>query len=287
MVGIAALTPPYEFSALEPYLAMSDSMDPPAKASAAAGHWTREQLLLAFRFYCETPFGQLHSKNKQIIELAYLIGRTPSALAMKCVNFASLDPAIRESGRSGLGNASARDHDIWNEFHADWEGLIEECESLRASLHQKRQIDASFAPEIESDFTGETRAALTKQRIKQSFFRRTVLSGYKEKCCISGVTDKRLLVASHIVAWSDDASIRLHPGNGLCLSAIHDKAFDSHLFSLTDDYRIVLSTQLKQTKDDFLQRVFWPTEDKLIALPEKFVPELYFLSRHRSKMLHS
>lgn len=126
-----------------------------------------------------------------------------------------------------------------------------------------------------------------KQRIKQSFFRRAVLSGYREKCCISGVTDKRLLVASHIVAWSDDASIRLHPGNGLCLSAIHDKAFDSHLFSLTDDYRIVLSTQLKQTKDDFLQRVFWPTEDKPIALPEKFVPELDFLSRHRSKMLHS
>ena len=287
MVGIAALTPPYEFSALEPYLAMSQSMNAPAKASAAAGHWTREQLLPAFRLYCETPFGQLHSKNKQIIELANLIGRTPSALAMKCVNFASLDPAIRDSGRSGLGNASARDRDIWNEFHADWEGLIEECESLRASLHQKPQIDASFAAEIESDFTGETRAALTKQRIKQSFFRRTVLSGYKEKCCVSGVTDKRLLIASHIVAWSDDASIRLHPGNGLCLSAIHDKAFDGHLFSLTDDYRIVLSTQLKQTKDDFLQRVFWPTEDQLIALPEKFVPELDFLSRHRSKMLHS
>lgn len=134
-------------------------MDPPPKALAAAGHWTRQQLLIAFRFYCETPIGQFHSKNKRIIELANLIGRTPSALAMKCVNFASLDPAIRESGRSGLSNASARDRDIWNEFHADWEGLIEECESLRASLQQKPQIDESFAIEIESDFTGETRTA--------------------------------------------------------------------------------------------------------------------------------
>lgn len=277
--------PPYESFAPEPYLAMSDSMNQPTKASNATGHWTREQLLLAFQFYCETPFGQLHSKNKQIVELASLIDRTPSALAMKCGNFASLDPAIRESGRSGLSKTSAHDRDIWNEFHADWEGLIEECESLRASLQQKPQIDVSFEIEIESDFTGETRTALTKQRIKQSFFRSAVLSGYRQKCCISGVTDKRLLVASHIVAWSDDASIRLHPGNGLCLSAIHDKAFDSHLFSLTDDYRVVLSTQLKQTKDDFLQQVFWPTEDQLIALPEKFVPELDFLSRHRSKML--
>ena len=286
MVGIAALTPPYESSEPEPSLEMSDSVNPSTKASNAVVHWTREQLLLAFRFYCEAPFGQLHSKNKQIVELANLIGRTPGALAMKCVNFASLDPAIRESGRSGLSNASARDRDIWNEFHADWEGLIEECESLRASLQTKTQINESFAIEIGSDFTGETRTTLTKQRIKQSFFRRAILSGYREKCCISGVTDKRLLVASHIVAWSDNASIRLHPGNGLCLSAIHDKAFDSHLFSLTDDYRVVLSAQLKQTKDDFLQQVFWPTEDQRIALPEKFVPELDFLSRHRSKMLN-
>lgn len=267
---------------------MSESIDPPKKASNAAGHWTRKQLLLAFKFYCETPFGQLHSKNKKVIELAGLIGRTPGALAMKCVNFASLDPAIRASGRSGLSNASARDRDVWYAFHADWNGLIEECESLRAGLLREKNNDASTEKEdaeTEPEFTGETRLAIIKQRIKQSFFRRTVLSGYGGKCCISGVTDQRLLVASHIVPWSDDASIRLHPGNGLCLSAIHDKAFDSCLFSLTDDHRIVLSTQLKQTKDDFLQQVFWPEEDKPIAMPEKFSPERNFVARHRAKML--
>jgi putative restriction endonuclease len=54
-----------------------------------SGNWTREQLKLAFYFYCQTPFGKLHSKNKQVIELAKLIGRTPGAVAMKCTNFAS------------------------------------------------------------------------------------------------------------------------------------------------------------------------------------------------------
>lgn len=48
--------------------------------------------------------------------------------------------------------------------------------------------------------------------------------------CVSGVSDARFLVASHIVAWKEDASIRLNPANGLCLSTIHDKAFDNHLF---------------------------------------------------------
>jgi len=63
--------------------------------------WTREQLKLAFHLYCQLPFGKLHSRNAEIVELAQLIGRTPGAVAMKLVNFASLDPAITSTGRAG------------------------------------------------------------------------------------------------------------------------------------------------------------------------------------------
>ena len=268
---------------------MSDSSEPTKNVFSSTGNWTREQALLAFQFYCETPFGQLHAKNRNVIELANLLGRTPGALAMKCVNFASLDPAIRESGRSGLGNVSALDREIWNEFHANWGGLVEECESLLTTLQSEKGApptsqDTLLLPE-DFDFTGETRTAIVQQRVKQDFFRRSVLSSYGHRCCISGVTDKRFLVASHIVAWRDDASIRLHPANGLCLSTIHDKAFDSHLFSLTDDRRIILSNQLRNTSDEFLRQVFWALDDKSISLPEKFAPDVAFVGRHRQKML--
>ena len=64
--------------------------------------WTKEQLKLAFNLYCQLSFGKLHKGNKEIIELAGLIGRTPSALAMKLCNIASIDPAITNSGRKGL-----------------------------------------------------------------------------------------------------------------------------------------------------------------------------------------
>ena len=264
------------------------AVTPGKRAFKRSGNWTREQLLLAFHFYCQTPFGQFHSKNKNVINLAELIGRSPGAVAMKCVNFASLDPAIRDSGRSGLSNASALDRVIWNEFHSNWESLVEECEALQT--HLLRDKDHHLPSQIEADltnidFTGEVRESLVKQRLKQAFFRKSVLSSYGEKCCISGVSDKRFLVASHIVAWKDDASIRLHPGNGLCLSAIHDRAFDKHLFSLTNDHRVLLSEPLKRTKDEFLRQVFWPTEDKQITLPEKFVPEASFVERHRQIML--
>jgi len=52
--------------------------------------WTKEQLKLTFNLYCQLPFGKLHKGNKEIIELAGLIGRTPSALAMKIGNGAWL-----------------------------------------------------------------------------------------------------------------------------------------------------------------------------------------------------
>lgn len=267
---------------------MSKFIRPPKDAFTASPKWSREQTLLAFQFYCETPFGLLHGRNKEVIRLAELIGRTPDALAMKCVNIASLDPKIRSSGRTGLSNASALDREIWNEFHADWDGLVEECEALRSHLLTERGLGIVRQDEDESagrpDFSGETRVALAKQRVKQAFFRRAVLSGYGSKCCISGVSDRRFLVASHIVPWKDDPSIRLHPGNGLCLSTIHDRAFDNHLFSLTDDCRITLSTQLKSTKDEFLRQVFWPADNLLISLPDKFMPELDFIRRHRQAM---
>ena len=81
---------------------MPDTIKLSPGAFSNKGHWTPEQLKLAFAFYCQTSFGKLHSKNPQIIELAKLIGRTPSALAMKLVNFASLDPSITDTGRGLL-----------------------------------------------------------------------------------------------------------------------------------------------------------------------------------------
>lgn len=251
------------------------------------GNWTEGQTKLAFHFYCQTPFGQLHGRNPNVIALAHLIERTPDALAMKCCNIASIDPAMRARGVSGLGNASALDRRIWNDFHANWDALALECEAWLEALREKHKQPlverdlADVAADVDQDFSGETRRALVNLRVRQAFFRRAVLSGYRFRCCISGVTDARLLVASHIVPWRDDRSIRLHPGNGLCLSALHDKAFDHHLFSLSDDYRILLSAALEKTKDTFLREVFHPIVDRQIELPERFVPEGSFLQRHR------
>jgi len=74
-----------------------------------SNNWNHDQLLVAFNLYCQMLFGKMHSRNPEIIRLATLIGRTPSALAMKLTNIARLDPAITSIGRKGLNGASAAD----------------------------------------------------------------------------------------------------------------------------------------------------------------------------------
>lgn len=270
----------YEHSATENFLTHKHMM--------TSNRWTTEQLKLAFNLYCQLPFGKLHSRNAEIIELAKLIGRTSSAVAMKLVNFASLDPAITSTGRSGLNNASALDREVWEEFHADWERLAVECALLNQQLREgqaapldAREADTEFDLD---DYSGETRQVLTEQRIKQSFFRRAVLASYRGRCCMSGLSDARLLVASHIVPWGKDKANRLNPRNGLCLSALHDRAFDQGLITLSDDFRIVVSEELKRSDEDFVRAVILPLNDRPIEAPERFMPQLEFIAWHRNKL---
>lgn len=248
--------------------------------------WTKEQIKLAFHLYCQIPFGKIDSRNKEVIALAKVIGRTSGAVAMKMLNIASLDPAITSTGRVGLDHPSTLDREVWAEFHADWERLAVESQLLRQQLDEEMPQDLEVDSDllIPEDFTGETRQVITTQRIKQHFFRRAVLSGYRGRCCMSGLSEPRLLVASHIVPWSKDKANRLNPSNGLCLSAIHDRAFDKGLITLTDDFKIVVSEELKSKNELFVMEVLLPLSGRTIELPERFAPQAEFIAWHRNEL---
>ena len=250
-----------------------------------SSRWTKEQLKLAFHLYCQLPFGKLDMRTPEVIKLAMLISRTPGAVAMKLSNFASLDPAITGTGRKGLEGASNLDREVWAEFHADWEKLAVECEMLRRNLDyaapSEDEADELLVPE---DYSGETRRVVTEQRIKQNFFRRAVLSSYRGRCCMSGLSEARLLVASHIVPWSKDKANRLNPSNGLCLSAIHDRAFDKGLITLTDDFKIVVSEELRRRKEAFVIEVLLPLNGRSIEPPDRFAPQAEFIAWHRNEL---
>jgi predicted restriction endonuclease len=243
--------------------------------------WTSEQLKLAFYLYCQLPYGKMNTGNPDIIKFANTIGRSPGAVAMKLVNFASLDPSHTSTGRPGLKNTSAADKQIWDEFHNDWEKLTMECAELLEQNNFDEIADdtSELNLKIPDSFVGETKVATINARIGQAFFRKVVLASYQNKCCMSGIAIPLILIASHIVPWGVAKDKRLNPSNGLCLSAIHDRAFDKGLMTVTPEYTIVVSKVINN--DNSKQaKLLQGAHGKKITLPEKFFPDRDFLAWH-------
>lgn len=255
---------------------------------AARTAWSRDQLLIAFKLYCEMPFGKMHSRNPDIIKGAQLLGRTPSALAMKLTNIASLDPAITSTGRSGLRAASNADRAMWEEMESDWESFIREIEQAETNLMGgiPDEIEENEAvPEPPSiDYTGTDVTVSTKARRGQGFFRRSILAAYNSSCCITGLSVEYLLVASHILPWSLDERNRLNPRNGLCLSSLHDAAFDLGIITIADDLTVIVSEKYSDKEDKFFHSALQSYHGKPIYKPEKFAPTNEFLEYHRNNV---
>ena len=248
--------------------------------STVRKNWTRQELLVAFNLYCKVPFGKLHSRNPEIKKYAENIGRTSSALAMKLTNIASLDPAITSTGRKGLKGASTADRKMWEEMENDWENFVLESEKSIADVITN---ETQFKTPEPSDYTGKNKLVQTTARVGQSFFRTAVLSAYNSKCCITGLSEARLLVASHIIPWREDESNRLNPRNGLLLSMLHDKAFDLGIITINDDMTIYVSRK-NIAKDKYFDTSIGHYDGKKINLPEKFQPDADFLAYHRKNI---
>ena len=247
--------------------------------------WTRDQLLVAFALYCRIPFGVIHSRNPETVRYAAAIGRRPAALSMKMANIASLDDVIRESGRSGLRNASRADRDMWAEMNADWDAFAVESESaLRAAMGAGEPSEISDDDDLSVFPEGRDRISIAKARVGHDFFRAAVRSAYDGRCCITGLAAPSLLVASHIVPWRADESNRTNPKNGLLLSALHDRAFDRGLITLDGDFRVVVSESGASDSDRFFADAVVKYAGRRIRLPEKFAPEAGFLAYHRERV---
>jgi len=250
------------------------------------GHrlWTRNELILTINLYCKLPFGRLHRSNPEVIHLANLIGRTPSAIAYKLVNFASFDPSLKVRGIKGASNASKLDKKIWDEYYENWEELPFESETLRAQIENKSIVELNNIDETILPKDGKTREAVVKVRVNQSFFRKSILASYNNTCCITGLKRPELLIAGHIKTWSEDKKNRLNPRNGIAINALHDKAFEIGLMTITPDYKIKISKEILKEKDQVtFEKYFLDYDNTEIFLPSKFLPDKNFLMHHNNE----
>lgn len=236
--------------------------------------WTKEEIILAINLYVRTPFGKIHKGNPDIITLSEKLGRTPSSIALKMANLASLDSTLNQKG---MGNHSKLDKIVWDEFFNKTEQILEQIDG---PANNQEFSEASQEP-IDYNFrVGSNYEITTYARRNQNFFREMILASYNFKCAITGIDQQELLVASHIIPWSTNAETRIDPKNGICLNALHDKAFDKGLLTIDSSHKVLLSRGLKGITRDF----FSTYDGKKITLPDKFLPSQDYLEYHRNQI---
>ncbi|WGK68620.1 HNH endonuclease [Candidatus Haliotispira prima] len=234
--------------------------------------------MLAINLYCKIPFGRLHKENPDIIRLAGLLGRTPSALSWKLVNFASLDPSLEARGIKGAKNTSKLDKIVWEEFYNNWNSLAFESEMI---LYKRNQQDVSGKEYSLKE--GKEKERIIKTRVNQSFFRSTLLASYNNRCCITGISNTEFLIASHIVPWSVDDKNRLNPRNGILVNALHDKAFEYGYITITTDYKVLVCKELLLSKESANDKYFKDIHNQDLILPSRFLPDSEFLKYHNQE----
>jgi predicted restriction endonuclease len=210
---------------------------------------------------------------------------------MKLCNFAALDPVQKARGIRGLPGATKQDKEMWDEFHTNLSALGTESEDVLHDLFTKdetKELDFLAGDRVQLVApSGPTEVQTTVNvRRGQQFFRQSVLTAYGIRCCISGINVPRLLVASHIKPWGKFPEERLNPRNGLCLSTLHDAAFDAGLITLDETLNVVLSKRLRSFfPQPALEQNFVPFEGRAVRLPQKLAePDENFLRFHRERI---
>ena len=118
---------------------------------------------------------------------------------------------------------------------------IEDVEHSYINPIEQRQIDII---NNNQSLAQTEKEAIILSRRGQGEFRKRIIDKYKS-CIVTGIADKRLLIASHIKPWRSATNIeRLSSENGLLLSPLYDKLFDLGLITFKTNGCIAVSSKL-------------------------------------------
>lgn len=175
----------------------------------------------------------------------------------------------------------ARNHDAWAvgapppsappaaTEDAAAESLEVDDDELAALARQAATGDFS-APDV--PITSKSRGS------QQRVFANAVKENYGYRCALTGISTPEFLVASHIVPWAEDKMIRLDPANGICLSTLVDRAFDTGHLMIDVDY-VAHVDQAKVGNDEELRAALQCADGKHLDLPALAPPKQEYLER--------
>ncbi len=144
-------------------------------------------------------------------------------------------------------------------------------ESIAVKCYQAEKMESYF---IDDEAKGiKTYAAVNK------FFSDKVKFNYHYKSALVANKDEADLVATRIVPWEVDKSIRLDPRNGICLSTIFSKAFTQGYFTFSDQGHIILSSTASD--DPEINQTLNKYKNRKIYMNKEYSPNKKYLQYHR------
>lgn len=127
--------------------------------------------------------------------------------------------------------------------------------------------------------------AEVRVRQKQSQFRNRVLQNFGHKCCLTGIAEPDLLVASHIVPWKVQKKSRLDPANGLCLFIVYDQLFDRGYITFDNKLRVKITPRTPDLSAE-LRAILEGVDGRQATMPA-FPIKPKYLKFHRERVFQN
>lgn len=270
---------------------------PPSIRELAEGT-SRGSAIASDRFYCSgsaptTAIKDCLERLEASADFESVVG------AMSEESARALASYLRAPG-DGLFFDPSRNHDPWIEsspLSARIAGAIDHLlRLLEARFPQRMEDDAvnealdsdpdevqAFAEQIQrGSYDVPDKTMTVKSRgSAQKAFADEIKGNYGYQCAITGIATKDFLVASHIVPWSKDQTIRLDPSNGICLSLLVDRAFEKGYLQIEDDLRVRIDWN-RVGEDSAMKAMLLPYDGITLRRPSKAAPNPSHLQRRRA-----
>jgi hypothetical protein len=134
-------------------------------------------------------------------------------------------------------NQSLQDIYLWS---PESSGVTSNYTVSARGIESRKRVNARKKP------LNTERESVVKSRNGQDYFRAKLLDRFAGKCAVTGCSKQEILIASHIVPWSEDEEVRLDEDNGILLSPNYDALFDKHLISFEDDGGLIKSLAISE-----------------------------------------
>lgn len=135
--------------------------------------------------------------------------------------------------------------------------------STRADLTPRTDTQAGLVLREIRRAYGET---TVQTRLHQAYFRRDVLSVYRNRCCVCELRVRPLLQGAHIVPDSEAAGVAVVQ-NGLSLCSVHHAAYDRSIIRIKADYTVAVERGWIEAGDNFGRVSLTDFDGRRIVVP--------------------